>query len=93
MKMLFKRLFYIYYIDWCMPKKKKGLSVETERPLTIACHMKKSKNLFNVKHLLRSNSSSSYSLTALSYNELLLLFIILNAAIILNVFFTPICIT
>ena len=27
-----------------MANKKKGPSVETERPLTIACHMKKSSN-------------------------------------------------
>ena len=33
-----------------MANKKKGPSVETERPLTIACHMKKvTKNIFFVK--------------------------------------------
>jgi hypothetical protein len=32
--------------------KKIGPSVETERPLTIACHMKKGKNLFEVKLML-----------------------------------------
>jgi len=30
-----------------MTNKKKGPSVETERPLTIACHMKKFKIRFN----------------------------------------------
>ncbi len=30
--------------------KKKGPSVETERPLTIACHMKILKNIFELIH-------------------------------------------
>ena len=39
-----ENIWQINFISYIRGRKKKGHSVETERPLTIACHMKKFKN-------------------------------------------------